>query len=73
MVGDVMYAMAIDSFLTIKEEPIRKEKALRNFIMAAANTGAGEFIEVLGGIKKINEIKKSDIYKKLLVSLLVCL
>jgi len=31
--GVVMYAMAIDSFLSIQELPQRKEKALRNFII----------------------------------------
>ncbi len=63
VIGDVLYAIAIDAFLSIKEEPKRKEVALKNFIKAAICTGSGEFIELLGGIKSIDEIKKSDIYK----------
>jgi geranylgeranyl diphosphate synthase type I len=61
--GDVMYAMAIDTFLSIKEEMQRKEKALRKFIRAAVYTGIGEFIELLNGIKDIEKISKQDIYK----------
>lgn len=63
VVGDVMYAMAIDTFLSIKENSLRKEKALRKFIEAAMYTGSGEFIELICGIKNINNISKEDIYK----------
>ncbi|MBN2482857.1 MAG: polyprenyl synthetase family protein [Candidatus Omnitrophica bacterium] len=63
VVGDVMYAMAIDAFLAIKEEPYRKEKALKNFIRAAIFTGGGEFIELLNDAKKIEQVTKNDIYK----------
>ena len=61
--GDVMYAMAIDSFLSINENMVRKEKALRQFIRAAIYTGMGEFIELLGGTKKLEQTSKEDIYR----------
>lgn len=61
--GDVMYAMAIDSFLSINENMVRKEKALRQFIRAAIYTGMGEFIELLCGAKKLEQINKGDIYR----------
>lgn len=61
--GDVMYAAAIHAFLSIKEDARRKEKALRKLIEAAIRTGAGEFIELLAGLKDIREINKNDIYK----------
>ena len=61
--GDVMYAMAIHSFLAIKENMERKEKALKNFIEAAIFTGSGEFIELLAGTKHIKHITQDDIYK----------
>jgi geranylgeranyl diphosphate synthase type I len=61
--GDVMYATAIHAFLSINEDMVRKEKALRNFIKAAIFTGSGEFIELLYGIKDIAKITKQDIYK----------
>lgn len=61
--GDVMYAMAIDAFLSIKAEATRKEKALKSFVQAAMLTGCGEFIELINGIKAIEAITKQDIYK----------
>ncbi|MEE8359337.1 MAG: polyprenyl synthetase family protein [Candidatus Omnitrophota bacterium] len=61
--GDIIYAIAIDSFLSIKENAVRKEKALKNFLQTTIYTGAGEFVELLAGIKDIKNIRKSDIYK----------
>jgi geranylgeranyl diphosphate synthase type I len=61
--GDVMYAMAIDTFLAIKEDPARKELALRKFIQAAIYTGMGEFIELLCAVKSLKNITKQDIYR----------
>lgn len=61
--GDVMYALALESFLSIKEDPLRKEAALRQLIRAALYTGSGEFIELLAGAKDIGKITKEEIYK----------
>ncbi len=61
--GDVMYAMAIDALLSIKERPLLKEEALKKLIEATIYTGAGEFIELLYGAKKLKQITKQDIYK----------
>ncbi len=63
IIGDVMYALALHTFLSIKEDPVRKEKALKRLIEAAIFTGSGEFIELLFGIKDIDKISKQDIYK----------
>jgi geranylgeranyl diphosphate synthase type I len=63
VVGDIIYALAIDAFLSINENFQLKEKALHNFIKAAIFTGSGEFIELINGIKPLNKLKKSDIYK----------
>jgi geranylgeranyl diphosphate synthase type I len=63
VVGDIMYAMAIHAFLSIKEDVARKERALKRFVEAAINTGAGEFAELLYGIKDIKDITKQDVYK----------
>lgn len=61
--GDVMFAMALDTFLAIREEPRRKESALRKLISAALYTGSGEFIELLSGTTGIDEVTKDDIYR----------
>lgn len=61
--GDVMYALAMDAFFAVKENPVRKERALRKLIAAALFTGSGEFIELLLGAKPIEKVTQADIYK----------
>lgn len=63
VIGDVMYALALEAFLCVKEDPQRKEAALRKLIRAALYTGSGEFIELLCGAKNIEEVSREDIYK----------
>jgi len=63
VMGDVMYASAIEAFLSIKEDPYRKEKALRRFIQAAVFTGCGEFIELLYGTTPLKKLTRDAIYK----------
>jgi geranylgeranyl diphosphate synthase type I len=59
----VIYAMAINAFLSVKENMKRKEAALRRLTEAAFYTGSGEFIELIYGLKSIDKITKDDIYK----------
>ena len=61
--GDILYALAMDAFLAVKEKPLNKEKALKKFISAALYTGCGEFIELELGVKPIEKIRQDDIYK----------
>jgi len=61
--GDVMYAMALHAFLSIKEKPENKEAAFRKLIEAALYTGTGEFNELILSIKKIENVTKEDIYR----------
>lgn len=63
IVGDVIYALALDAFLAIEEALPRKELALKKLISAALYTGSGEFIELLLGAKTIEKTTKADIYK----------
>lgn len=63
VVGDVIYAMSMEAFLSIKEKLPRKEKAFKKLIEAAVYTGSGEFIELLLGLKGIGRITENDIYK----------
>ncbi|MDD5408639.1 MAG: polyprenyl synthetase family protein [Candidatus Omnitrophica bacterium] len=63
VIGDVMYAMGLEAFLSVKEDLRRKEAALRKLISAALYTGSGEFIELLLGIKPIEKVTQEDIYK----------
>lgn len=60
--GDIVYALAIDAFLSIHEEPYRKEEALKYFIKTAAFTAMGEFIDILHGVQNVRDIKEKDVF-----------
>jgi len=57
--GDIVYALAIDAFLSINEPAARKEKALKYFIKTAAFTAMGEFIDTVQGVENIKKIKEN--------------
>lgn len=61
--GDIIYALSIDAFLSVKERQKNKEAAFNQFIKSMVLTGTGEFIEVLLGAESLSKIKKEDIYK----------
>ena len=63
VIGDIMYAFAINALLSIKQKGSRKEKALKRFIEATIYTGSGEFIELLYGLENLEKIKKEQIYR----------
>jgi len=63
IIGDIMYAFSIHSFLSIKEDPRRKETALKKLIDAAIYTGGGEFVELLAGMTDMSKVTKNAIYK----------
>jgi geranylgeranyl diphosphate synthase type I len=60
--GDIVYALAIDAFLSIQENPLRKEKALKYFIQTAAFTAMGEFIDTVHGVASIRSVKEKDVF-----------
>lgn len=59
--GDIVYALAIDSFLSIKEDLGRKQKALKYFVQTATFTAMGEFIDTVYGLQNINTITEKDV------------
>ena len=61
IVGDIIYASAFDAFLSINEDPKRKEEALRYFIRTAIFTAMGEFIDTLHGFQNVKQIKEKDV------------
>ncbi|MDD2703149.1 MAG: polyprenyl synthetase family protein [Candidatus Omnitrophica bacterium] len=63
VVGDIMYAMGLKAFLSIKENPLHKEAALKKIMDAAIYTGNGEFIELLSALKPLDSLNKEDIYR----------
>jgi geranylgeranyl pyrophosphate synthase len=60
--GDIVYALAIDAFLSIKEEPRRKERALKYFIQTAAFTAMGEFVDTVSGASKLADVSEKDVF-----------
>jgi len=59
--GDIVYSLAIDAFLSIKGNHQRRDKALKYFVKTAAFTAIGEFIDVLHGVSRLEQIKEKDI------------
>jgi len=60
--GDIVYALAIDAFLSIKEEPKRKERALKYFIQTAVYTAMGEFVDTLNGVHPVSRVTEKDVF-----------
>ncbi len=60
--GDIVYALAIDAFLSIDERLDRKEKALKYFIQTAAFTAMGEFIDTVHGVSQLDDVKEDDVF-----------
>lgn len=60
--GDIVYALAIDAFLTIDEDRARKERALKYFIQTATFTAMGEFIDTIHGVEHLNKVKEKDVF-----------
>ncbi|MDE1921035.1 MAG: polyprenyl synthetase family protein [Candidatus Omnitrophica bacterium] len=60
--GDIVYALAIDAFLSIDEPSERKEQALKYFIQTAAFTAMGEFIDTVSGVKPIKDVDEKEVY-----------
>jgi geranylgeranyl diphosphate synthase type I len=62
MAGDVIFAMAVESFLSFDVTSLRAKKALSKLIKAAAETGIGEYIDTVNNIKKIEQVSERDIF-----------
>ncbi len=60
--GDILFALGIEAFLSVKEDSARKERSLKKLVETAAYTGAGEFIDVVSGYKKIEDLSEKDIF-----------
>lgn len=60
--GDITYALAIDAFLSINEDPRRKEQALKYFIQTAAFTAMGEFVDTVHGVADVKNIHEKDVF-----------
>ncbi|MBF0531595.1 MAG: polyprenyl synthetase family protein [Candidatus Omnitrophica bacterium] len=60
--GDIIYALAIDAFLSINVDSRRKEKALKYFVQTAAFTAMGEFVDTIHGVAAVDQIREKDVF-----------
>lgn len=60
--GDILFALAIASLTTVKENRRRKEETLRKLAETAAYTGAGEFIDIVSGHENIDDLTEDRIF-----------
>ncbi|MBF0485841.1 MAG: polyprenyl synthetase family protein [Candidatus Omnitrophica bacterium] len=60
--GDIVYTLAIDAFLSINEDPRRKERALKYFVKTAAFTAMGEFIDTVHGVDSLDHVTEKDVF-----------
>lgn len=60
--GDIVYAMAIDAFLSFDETPARMKKALKYFVQTAAFTAMGEFVDTLNGVLPVDKVTERDVF-----------
>lgn len=60
--GDILFAVAIEALLSIREQPQRKELALRKLVATAAHTGAGEFIDIVYGHERLEDLTEKDVF-----------
>ncbi|MCG2712952.1 MAG: polyprenyl synthetase family protein [Candidatus Omnitrophica bacterium] len=61
VIGDIIYAMAIEAFMSTKAHQLIALEALRVFLSSTILTGAGEFIDVLNGFTQLKGIRLRNI------------
>jgi len=60
--GDVIFALAIEAFLSFDGDLLLKENALRKLTETASYTCIGEFMDVVNGVRKLDEFKEKDVF-----------
>jgi geranylgeranyl diphosphate synthase type I len=63
IVGDMLYAMAIEGFLSVDEASARKQRALEMLTRTALYTGCGELDELLHTLKPLADVHAADVYR----------
>ncbi len=60
--GDIIYAFAIEAFLSVEGNSKRKEKALHYFLETTTITAMGELIDTIQGVTDLNQVKENDVF-----------
>jgi geranylgeranyl diphosphate synthase type I len=61
--GDILFSLALKSFLSSEKYSKNSLKALSKFIDCSFYTELGEYIEMLESIKDITQVREEDIYE----------
>jgi geranylgeranyl diphosphate synthase type I len=61
VIGDAIYTLAIDAFLSVQEHPVRKQRALEQLTQAAMFTGCGELEELLYTLTPLARVSRNII------------
>jgi geranylgeranyl diphosphate synthase type I len=61
VVGDIIFAMAVDTLRSTDFEPTRRDSALAHFLRYISDTGAGEVYDILLGPRDIARVQETDI------------
>lgn len=62
VVGDIVYAMALEAFIHSNDNKKVFNRALSEFLCSTIRTGTGEFIDVINGLSSIKKINQKQIY-----------
>lgn len=61
VVGDIIFAMAVDTLRNTDFSPGIRDSALAHFLRYISDTGAGEVYDILLGVRDIARVEESDI------------
>jgi len=63
VVGDILFAMAVDTLRSTDFAPAVRDAALSHFLRYITDTGAGEVYDILLGTRDIARVEESDILR----------
>ena len=61
VIGDILFAMAVDTLRSTEFAPAVRDAALSHFLRYITDTGAGEIYDILLGTRDIARVEESDI------------
>ncbi|MBF0522768.1 MAG: polyprenyl synthetase family protein [Candidatus Omnitrophica bacterium] len=60
--GDIVYAFAIEAFLSMEAPEKQKHQALKYFMQTTAFTAIGEYIDTINGLKDLSQVTEKDVF-----------
>jgi geranylgeranyl diphosphate synthase type I len=61
VIGDILFAMAVDTLRSADFPPALRDSALSHFLRYITDTGAGEIYDILLGVRDIARVEEADI------------